>query len=94
MLSYDIILKPVITERSMEQSAEKKYTFLVRKDANKIQIKNAIQEIFDVKVEKVNVSNYDGKIKRVGRNVGRKPSYKKAIVKLTEDSKEIEVFGA
>lgn len=94
MTEYDVVIKPVITERSMEQSADKKYTFIVHKNANKIQIKNAIQKIFDVEVEKVSVMNYEGKLKRVGRNVGRRSGYKKAIVKLTEDSNDIEVFSA
>lgn len=94
MTIYDVVIKPVITERSMEQSAEKKYTFIVHKNADKTQIKNAVQKIFDVKVEKVSVMNYQGKLKRVGKNMGRRPSYKKAIVKLTEDSNDIEVFSA
>lgn len=94
MISYDIIKRPVISERSMEQTTEKKYTFIVDKKANKTQIKNAIEEIFEVKVEKVNTMNYDGREKRVGRNVGKTASFKKAIVKLTTDSKEIEIFGA
>lgn len=94
MISYDIIKRPVISERSMELSADKKYTFIVDKKANKSQIKRAVEEIFEVKVDKVNTMNYDGKEKRVGRNVGKTASFKKAVVKLTEDSKEIEIFGA
>lgn len=94
MIVYDIIRRPVISERSMENTTEKKYTFIVDKKANKTQIKKAIEEIFEVKVEKVNTMNYDGKTKRVGRNVGKTASFKKAIVKLTQDSKDIEVFGA
>lgn len=94
MISYDIIKRPVISERSMQQSAEKKYTFIVDKRADKTQIKKAIEEIFEVKVEKVNTMNYDGRQKRVGRSVGTTASFKKAIVKLTADSKEIEIFGA
>ena len=94
MLSYDIIKRPVISERSMEQASEKKYTFIVDKKANKSQVKRAIEEIFEVKVEKVNTMNYDGKEKRVGRNVRKTASFKKAIVKLTADSKDIEIFGA
>lgn len=90
--SYDIILKPVITEGSMDMLAEKKYTFKVATDANKIEIKKAVEEIFDVKVEKVTTINMDGKLKRMGRYEGRRASYKKAIVKLTEDSKTIEFF--
>ena len=90
--SYDIILKPVITESSMDMLADKKYTFKVATDANKIEIKKAIEEIFDVKVAKVTTINMDGKLKRMGRYEGRRASYKKAIVKLTEDSKTIEFF--
>ena len=90
--SYDIILKPVITENSMDMLADKKYTFKVATDANKIEIKKAIEEIFDVKVAKVTTINMDGKLKRMGRYEGRRASYKKAIVKLTEDSKTIEFF--
>lgn len=90
--SYDIILKPVITESSMDMLAEKKYTFKVATDANKIEIKKAVEEIFDVKVSKVTTINMDGKLKRMGRYEGRRPSYKKAVVKLTDDSKTIEFF--
>lgn len=93
MLSYDIIIRPVITEQSMTDSAEKKYTFIVDPRANKTQIKNAVQEIFSVKVAKVNTMNYDGKKKRMGRNVGKTASFKKAVVTLTKASKEIEFFG-
>ncbi len=89
---YDIIIKPLITERSMEDMAEKKYTFEVDKKANKTEIKNAIEKIFDVKVERVNTMNMLGKEKRMGRYVGRRKNWKKAIVKLTADSKEIEFF--
>lgn len=89
---YDVILKPVISERSMDDVQERKYTFKVAKDANKTEVKLALQEIFDVEVEKVNIMNVDGKVKRMGRTVGRTPGYKKAIVKLTEKSKEIEFF--
>ena len=94
MISYDIIKRPVISERSMEQSAEKKYTFIVDKKANKTQIKKAVEEIFEVKVDKVSTMNYDGRKKRVGKYVGIIASFKKAIVKLSADSKEIEIFGA
>lgn len=89
---YDVILKPVISERSMDDVQERKYTFKVAKDANKTEVKLALQEIFDVEVEKVNIMNVNGKIKRMGRTVGRTPDYKKAIVTLTEKSKEIEFF--
>ena len=91
----DIILKPVITERSMDGLAleeNKKYTFKVAKDANKIEIKQAVEKLFDVKVSKVNTMNCRGRVKRVGRFVGKTPDWKKAIVTLTKDSKEIEFF--
>lgn len=91
--AQDIILKPVITERSMDLIREqRKYTFKVAKDANKIEIKNAIEEIFKVKVAAVNVMRCDGKEKRMGLHSGNRPSYKKAIVSLTADSKTIEFF--
>ena len=90
--AYDIIYKPVITETSMDEIANKKYTFKVAKKANKTQIKHAIEEIFWVKVEKVNVVNLQGKIKRMGKNVGRTTDTKKAIITLTSDSKGIEFF--
>ena len=90
--AYDIIIKPIITEQSMEATEEKKYVFQVAIDANKIEIKKAIEEIFDVKVEKVNTIRMDGKEKRMGVHVGRRASWKKAMVKLTADSKTIEFF--
>ena len=91
--AYDIIIKPVITEQSMEATEDKKYVFQVATDANKTEIKNAIEQIFDVKVEKVNTNRRDGKEKRQGAApAGRRASYKKAMVKLTADSKTIEFF--
>ena len=91
--AYDIIIRPVITEQSMEATDMKKYVFMVAKDANKTEIKKAVSEIFDVKVEKVTTINMDGKAKRQGRYPeGRTASYKKAVVKLTADSKAIEFF--
>ena len=90
--AHDIIKRPIITEQSMDQVAEKKYTFEVDKAANKIQIKKAIEEIFKVKVEKVTTINYDGKPKRMGVHAGKRADWKKAIVKLTADSKTIELF--
>lgn len=91
--AYDIILKPVITEQSMEAADMKKYVFYVAKDANKTEIKAAIEEIFGVKVEKVNTLRNDGKLKRQGAYPqGRTASYKKAMVRLTADSKTIEFF--
>ena len=91
---YDVILKPVITEQSMAGMGDKKYTFLVHPEANKTQIKEAVQKMFDgVKVKRVNTINYDGKKKRRGMVVGRTAKTKKAIVQLTEDSKDIEIFS-
>jgi len=89
---HDIIRKPIITERSMNDMAEGKYTFVVDKKANKTEIKNAVEKIFGVKVEKVNTMLMEGKVKRQGVHVGRRPSWKKAIVTLTKDSKGIEFF--
>ncbi len=91
---YDIILKPVITERSMAGMAEKKYTFLVHPQANKCQVKEAVEKMFEgVKVQKVNTMNLAGKKKRRGAVVGRTANTKKAIVQLAADSKDIELFG-
>ena len=90
--AYDIIIKPVITEQSMEATEEKKYVFQVAIDANKIEVKKAVEEIFGVKVEKVNTIRMDGKEKRMGVHVGRRANWKKAMVKLTADSKTIEFF--
>ena len=90
--AYDIIRKPIITEKSMNATAEKKYTFKVDVNANKVEIKKAIEEIFGVKVEKVNTINVLGKFKRMGVHVGKRADWKKAIVKLTDDSKTIEFF--
>lgn len=92
MLAQDIILKPVITERSMEGLAMRKYTFKVAKNANKIQIADAVEELFGVKVSKVNTMNCRGRQKRMGMSRGYTPSWKKAVVTLTEDSKTIEFF--
>ena len=91
---YDIILKPVITEKSMNAMAEKKYTFYVHTDANKAQIKEAVEKMFaGTKVAKVNTMNLDGKKRRRGNVVGKTAKRKKAIVQLTEDSAEIEIFS-
>ena len=89
---YDVIIKPVISEKSMEDAQAKKYTFKVAVDANKAEVKNAVEEIFDVEVKKVNIMNVVGKKKRMGRYVGMTAASKKAIVTLTEKSKEIEFF--
>ena len=91
--AYDIIKRPIITEQSMESASFKKYTFEVAKDANKIEIAKAVEEIFNVKVAKVNTLNVQGKEKRMGRYpAGRRASWKKAMVTLTADSKTIEFF--
>lgn len=91
---YDVILKPVITEKSMAGMGEKKYTFLVHPEANKTMIKEAVEKMFDgVKVSKVNTMNVDGKKKRRGTTVGRTAKTKKAMVWLTEESKDIEIFA-
>lgn len=89
---YDVVLKPVISEKSMEDAQVKKYTFKVAVDANKTEVKRAVEEIFDVEVAKVNIMNVVGKKKRMGRYVGMTAASKKAIVTLTEKSKEIEFF--
>ncbi|MEC0274386.1 MULTISPECIES: 50S ribosomal protein L23 [Peribacillus] len=94
MDARDIIKRPVITERSSDIMAEKKYTFEVDVRANKTQVKDAVQEIFGVNVEKVNIMNYKGKFKRMGKHAGYTNKRRKAIVKLTADSKEIELFEA
>ena len=90
--AYDIIIKPVLTEKSYADMAEKKYTFQVAIGANKTEIKQAVETIFDVKVESVNTMRIEGKMKRQGRTQGRRPERKKAYVKLTEGSKTIEFF--
>ena len=90
--AQDIILKPVVTEESMLGTAMKKYTFKVAKDANTIEIAKAVEELFDVKVAKVNTLSVRGKLRRQGRYEGYTASWKKAIVTLTEDSKTIEFF--
>ncbi len=92
--AHDIILKPVITEASMQGIANKKYTFQVAKDANKIEIAKAVAELFGVKVAKVNTINVNGKYRRQGIKGGYTPDWKKAIVTLTEDSKSIEFFDS
>ena len=90
----DIIIKPIITEASMDALAEKKYTFKVPANANKVEIKNAVEEIFKVEVEKVSTITMKRKTKRVGYHVGKTSEWKKAIVKLTPDSKTIEFFDS
>ena len=91
--AYDIVIRPIITEQSMEDMDIKKYVFEVAKDANKVEIAKAIEEIFGVRVIKVTTINVKGKTKRVGANPqGTTKSWKKAVVKLSEDSKNIEIF--
>ena len=92
MTAHDIIKRPVVTEQSMAQMQERKYTFEVDKRANKIQIRKAVEEIFGVSVKSVNTVNVIGKFKRMGRNEGKRADWKKAIVTLTENSKTIEFF--
>jgi len=92
MNSYDIIIKPILSEKSYSGVSLKKYTFRVHPDADRTAIKNAVEEIFGVKVAKVNTLNVTGKLKRRGKDVGRCTSYKKAIVQLKADSKPIEFF--
>ena len=91
---YDVILKPVVTEKSMAGMSEKKYTFLVHTEANKSQIKEAVEKMFEgTKVKKVNTINMEGKNKRRGTVASKTDGPKKAIVQLTEDSKDIEIFA-
>ena len=92
MTAYEIIKRPIVTEQSMDQMADRKYTFEVATSANKIEIKKAVEEIFGVEVEKVTTMNMDGKVKRMGMNIGKRANWKKAVVKLTEKSKTIEFF--
>ena len=92
--AQDIVLAPVITENSMAGIADKKYTFVVAKAASKTEIKIAVEKLFGVSVESVNTVNCKGKLKRMGRNAGYTPDYKKAIVQLKADSKAIEFFAS
>ncbi|MBR2559310.1 MAG: 50S ribosomal protein L23 [Firmicutes bacterium] len=92
MLAQDIIKRPIITENSMMDAQVKKYAFEVDRRANKYQIKDAVEELFQVKVVKVNTMNYSGKLKRMGRTEGKRPDWKKAVVTLSADSKEIKFF--
>ena len=93
MFAEDIIIKPVLTEKGYDGIASKTYTFIVKKDANKTEIKLAVEKIFGVKVASVNTMNYDGKNKRRGMVYGKTAKTKKAIVKLTAESKDIEIFA-
>lgn len=88
----EVIIKPVVTEASAElQENERTYTFIVARDANKLEIRNAVESLFDVRVEAVRTANYQGKWRRVGRSLGRRPAYKKAVVKLA-DGDAIDVY--
>lgn len=93
-MAEDIIIKPLLTEKGYDGIADKKYTFVVAKSATKTQIKLAVEKLFDVDVESVNTVNCKGKLKRMGRNQGYTPDYKKAIVQLKADSKAIEYFNS
>ena len=91
---YDIILEPVVTEKSMNAMADKKYTFYVHVDATKAQVKEAVEKMFEgTKVARVNTMNLEGKTRRRGYTFGKTAKRKKAIVFLTEDSKDIEIFS-
>lgn len=92
LTNYDIIRRPVITEKSMASMSDKKYTFIVDMHANKTQVKKAVEDVFGVKVDEVKIMTILGKNKRVGVHAGKRSDYKKAIVKLTADSKTIEFF--
>ena len=94
MFAEDIILKPVLTEKGYDGIADKRYAFFVKKDANKTEIKLAVEKLFGVKVDSVNTVTCKGKLKRMGRNEGYTPDRKKAIVTLQEDSKPIEFFNS
>jgi large subunit ribosomal protein L23 len=94
MLAQDIIIRPLLSEKGYNGIADKKYTFVVAKSANKTEIKLAVEKLFNVKVESVNTVNCKGKLKRMGRNEGYTPAFKKAIVQLKADSKTIEFFDS
>jgi large subunit ribosomal protein L23 len=91
---YDVIKKPVLTEKSYDHLPSKTYTFEVDKNANKLEIKKAVEDVFGVQVESVHTTNQDGKLRRQGAHVGRTASSKKAYVKLKKDSKGIEFFDS
>lgn len=92
MTAQDIIIRPIVTEKSMSGLAMKKYTFEVAKTANKIEIAKAVEELFGVKVSRVNTLNVRGQLRRQGKTQGYTPSWKKAVVKITPESKAIEFF--
>lgn len=92
MIAHDIIIRPLVSEKSVSTIKAKKYAFAVHPDADKTQIKNAAEEVFGVKVAKVTTINYQGKVKRQGKYEGRQSSWKKAYIQLTKESKPIEFF--
>lgn len=92
LTSYDIIRKPVITEKTMAAMADNKYTFIVHINSNKSQIKRAVEEVFGVKVQDIKTLRTMGKTKRMGVHIGKRADFKKAVVTLTKDSKAIEFF--
>lgn len=94
MKEFDVIIKPILSEKSYADIANKKYTFEVVKSANKTEIKKAVEQLFGVKVKSVNTANIDGKLKRQGKSQGYTSNYKKAYVQLKEDSKTIEFFDS
>ena len=94
MFAEDIIIKPVLTEKAFDGMADKKYVFIVAKDANKTEIKQAVEKLFNVEVESVNTVSRKGKLKRMGRNAGYTAATKKAVVQLKADSKAIEFFAS
>ena len=89
---YQTIIKPIITEETMDLASDKKYVFQVAKEANKTEVRQAVEKFFGLNVAKVNIMNVNGKTKRMGRYVGKTADYKKAVITLTADSKEIEIF--
>ena len=92
MIAHDVIIRPLVSEKSVATIKAKKYGFVVHPNADKTQIKNAVEEIFGVKVEKVTTLNYQGKVKRQGKHEGRQSAWKKAYIQLTKESKPIEFF--
>ena len=92
MIAHDVIIRPLVSEKSVASIKDKKYSFVVHPDADKTQIKNAVEEVFGVKVEIVTTINYQGKVKRQGKYEGRQSAWKKAYIQLTKESKPIEFF--
>ena len=92
MIAHDVIIRPLVSEKSVATIKAKKYGFVVHPDADKTQIKNAVEEVFGVKVAKVTTINYQGKVKRQGKHEGRQSAWKKAYIQLTKESKPIEFF--